>query len=68
MLVFANILFKFLIFYPHFPTFYQQDTPSTQNLYPLYFPSEPKEIEPRREKHFSSRLGGVKKVSSFLTL
>ena len=27
-----------------------------------------KESEPRREKHFSSRLGGVKKVSSFLTL
>ena len=26
------------------------------------------ESEPRREKHFSSRLGGVKKVSSFLTL
>lgn len=25
MLVFANIFFKFLIFYPHFPTFYQQD-------------------------------------------
>ena len=31
MFVFANILFKFLIFYPHFPTFYQQ------NLYFILF-------------------------------
>ena len=31
MLVFANIFFKFLIFYPHFPTFYQQNIPPAQN-------------------------------------
>ena len=31
MLVFANIFFKFLIFYPHFPPFYQQ------NLYFILF-------------------------------
>ena len=28
MFVFTNIFFKFLIFYPHFPTFYQQNTPN----------------------------------------
>lgn len=31
MFVFTNIFFKFLIFYPHFPTFYQQ------NLYFILF-------------------------------
>lgn len=31
MLVFANILFKFLIFYTHFPTFCQQNTQPAHN-------------------------------------